>query len=256
MTASSYSFSDKKILYWKHYERISALSTVNHREVAHFSGHSADWWNLNGTYAPLHKMTAARMGYIKSALGGSVRGLSILDIGCGGGLVSEPLCRMGAKVTGIDADRSAIKIAKSHAGQQGLDITYIASAAEDLVAKEQKFDAVVALEILEHVDHPATFVKLCSQLVKPGGKIIFSTLNRTLKSYALGIVVAERILGWAPEGTHDWNKFIKPSELAHMAEQAGLTVEDACGLVYRPLSGDFVLHPHDLDLNFFIVVSV
>ncbi len=232
------------------------LSTVDPDEIAHFSSHSADWWDRYGTYAPLHKMGAARMSYIKDALGGSLSGRSILDIGCGGGLVCEPMARLGAKVTGIDADSNAIKVAKDHAASQGLNISYFCGAAESLVQEKKKFDVVTALEILEHVSSPIAFVDLCAQLVKPNGKVIFSTLNRTWKSYGLGIVVAERVLSWAPPNTHQWSKFIRPSELLKMIEGAGMKVDSACGLIYKPLQGEFALHPHDLDINYFMVATL
>jgi len=230
------------------------LRTVDPAEIQHFSVHAGDWWQRHGSYAPLHKMAPARMGYLKQVLG-PLKGLKTLDIGCGGGLVCEPLSRLGAKVTGIDADENAIHAAKSHAKDQGLTIDYRHGAAEDLVARGEQFDAVLALEILEHVSDPAVFVELCAQLAKPSGKIVFSTLNRTWKSYGLGIFMAERILNWAPEGTHDWNKFIKPSELARMGEKVGLTPLDASGLVYKPFEDRFVIDPHNLDINYFMVFT-
>lgn len=234
---------------------LKKISTIDYDEITHFSGYSADWWNVNGTYAPLHKMSAARISYIKQILNGKISGKSILDIGCGGGLVSEPLSRLGGHVTGIDADKGAIDIARDHALSQGLDISYICGAAEDLVAQNKKYDVVIALEILEHVSSPMTFIQMCGKLLKPGGVIIFSTLNRTWKSYALGIFVAERILSWAPPNTHHWNKFIKPSELSRMINMCDLETIDACGLVYKPLNGEFDLSPHDLDINFFMVAT-
>ena len=235
-------------------------STINTAEIAHFSKDSADWWNLDGAFAPLHRMTPARMRFLKDTIG-TLAGKTILDIGCGGGLISIPLARLGtnvgAKVTGIDADATAISVASAHAAQdaaqENLPITFINGAAEDLVDQGQKFDVVLALEIIEHVDHPDMFVDLCARLVKPDGIVVFSTLNRTAKSYALGIIAAERILGWVPKGTHSWKKFVKPSELARMASSAGLEVTTAKGLVYHPLRQDFFLSPHDLDVNYFLV---
>lgn len=229
-------------------------STVNQDEIAHFAQDSADWWNADGPFAPLHRMTPARIRFIKEAIG-TVKGKTILDIGCGGGLVSVPLCRLGAKVTGIDADATAISVAMQHAEAENLSINFINGAAEDLARQNKKFDVVLALEIIEHVDNPSLFIELCADLVKPDGLVIFSTLNRTWKSYALGIIAAERILGWVPIGTHDWKKFIKPSELAKMAGSAGLTLRDAKGMVYNPLKSEFSIHPHDLDLNYFLVAS-
>jgi len=234
--------------------RKTSQSTINAAEIAHFAKDSADWWNTEGAFAPLHRMTPARMRFIKDAIG-EVKNKTILDIGCGGGLISVPLSRLGGKVTGIDADKQAITVAKNHAKAEKLDIEFINGAAEDLVAAHKKYDVVMALEIIEHVDNPTLFVQLCADLVKPKGIVIFSTLNRTWKSYALGIIAAERILQWVPAGTHDWKKFIKPSELAKMAEQSGLFLRNAKGMVFNPLKNEFAIHPHDLDLNYFLVAS-
>ncbi len=235
------------------------LSTVNSAEIAHFAKDSAAWWDKDGPFAPLHRMTPARMTFIKAAIetatGGPVKGKTILDIGCGGGLVSIPLARLGGKVTAIDADRQAITTASAHATAEGTDVTFINGAAEDLVAQKKKFDVVMALEVIEHVDHPDSFIAMCTDLVKPDGIVIFSTLNRTWKSYAMGIIAAERLLGWVPVGTHDWKKFVKPSELARMAEDSGLFLRNAKGMIYNPLTAEFSIHPHDLDVNYFLVAS-
>lgn len=230
------------------------FSTINPSEIQHFAKDSTDWWNEDGAFAPLHRMTPARMRFLKDTID-EVKGKTILDIGCGGGLISTPLARLGAKVTGVDADSQAILIASKHAKAENLSINFIAGAAEDLVAQKQKYDVVLALEVIEHVENPSLFVELCAQLVKPDGIIIFSTLNRTWKSYALGIIVAEKILKWVPTGTHDWNKFIKPSELAKISESKGLFLRSAKGMVYTPLNAEFSIHPHDLDLNYFLVAS-
>lgn len=229
-------------------------TTIDPAEISHFSAHAREWWDVHGPYAPLHKMTPARIRFIKDNLPALGR-QSILDIGCGGGLVCEPLSRLGAHMTGLDADADAINIARAHAQEQDLNISYRHGAAETLAAEGAQFDSVLALEIIEHVSDPAVFVYLCAQLVKQGGRVIFSTLNRTWKSYALGIVVAERVINWAPQGTHDWKKFVKPSELAHLCTQSGLTVRAVSGLAYRPLHGDFVLAPHDLSINYFLVAE-
>lgn len=235
-------------------QKLKARSTVDPDEISHFTSHAADWWDVNGTYAPLHKMAAARMEFITKSFG-PLKGKTVLDIGCGGGLICEPLARLGGKITGVDADPKAIQVAREHSLHHGVPVTYKNAAAEDLVADGEKFDFLTALEILEHVSAPMSFVALCADLLKPGGKVVFSTLNRTWKSYGLGIFVAERILSWAPEGTHSWNKFIKPSELARIAECSDLKVIDACGLVYKPVSGSFELSPHDLDVNYFMVAE-
>jgi 2-polyprenyl-6-hydroxyphenyl methylase/3-demethylubiquinone-9 3-methyltransferase len=176
-------------------------------------------------------------------------GLSCLDIGCGGGLVCEPLARLGATVTGIDADENAIMTARHHANEYGMKIDYKVGSAEDL---KTRFDVVLALEVIEHVQDPARFVKTCASLAKPGGCVIFSTLNRTAKSFALGIVAAEYILNWVPRGTHDWKAFVRPSELSRYARAAGLAPEQITGLVFDPLAGSFKVSPDDVDVNYFL----
>lgn len=233
---------------------VRTLSTRDEHEIAHFAETSAQWWDMRGPYAPLHRMTPARMRFLTQTLG-DVRGKAILDVGCGGGLMCEPLARLGAKVTGIDADAQAIKTATTHAQAQELKIDYINGAAEDLVQRGRTFDVVMGLEIVEHVSNPRLFVELLAGLVRPGGVVVMSTLNRTWKSYALGIIAAERVLHWVPAGTHDWQKFLKPSELAQMAKENHLAVQQLMGLVYRPLTGDFDLAPHDLNVNYFLVAS-
>ena len=237
--------------------------TVDDTEIAHFAKDSAGWWNPDGPFKPLHWLTPARMEFIRGAVGfhyglpdearTPFKGLSVLDIGCGGGLACEPMARLGAKVTGVDADQSAITVARAHAADQNLEIDYVAGAAEDLGKKT--YDIVLALEVIEHVSDPQVFMSLCSKLLKPGGILIVSTLNRTWKSYALGIVAAEYILNWAPKGTHDWKKFIQPAELARMSRQQGLTVIDVCGMVYDPVKRDFFLKPQDVDINYFLVAK-
>lgn len=229
-------------------------STINHDEISRFAKDSADWWNEDGAFAPLHRMTPARMRFIKDTIG-TVKGKTILDIGCGGGLISTPLARLGAKVTGIDADAQAIAVAKDHAKAENLTVDFINGAAENLVAQKKKFDAVLALEIIEHVDNPDLFVALCAKLVKPDGLVIFSTLNRTGKSYAMGIIAAERLLKWVPQGTHNWHKFVKPSELAKLCDANELVLRNATGMVYHPLTREFSTHPHDLDVNYFLVAQ-
>lgn len=229
-------------------------STRDEKEIAHFAQDSRNWWDRDGPFSPLHRLTPARMRFLKGTIG-DMKGKSILDIGCGGGLTSEPLARLGAKVTAVDADKQAITVARAHAATQNLTIDYIAGAAEDLVSEGKKFDVVLALEIIEHVSDPRLFVELVTSLVKPGGIIIFSTLNRTWKSYALGIIAAERVIKWVPPGTHDWHKFVKPSELARLIEAQKFTLQRVMGLVYKPLSGAFTLEPHDLDVNYFLVAT-
>ncbi len=234
-------------------------SSVDQQEVNHFSKDAPRWWDESGPFKPLHRMGPARLGYIKAQICAHFgldsqsltpfKGLSIIDVGCGGGLVCEPLARMGADVTGADADSVAIEIAKEHSEQSGLDIAYLNAAAEEI---DQKFDVVLALEILEHVNDPAEFVEICSDLVKGGGMVIFSTLNRTPKSLALGVVAAEYILQWVPKGTHSWKKFIRPSELSRYCRNAKLKARNASGIVLNPLNGEFEICDEDVNVNYFL----
>lgn len=242
------------------------MGTVNQKEIDNFAKDSAHWWDVNGPFKPLHKLNATRLKYFKQQICAhfdrdvegfeSYNGLSMIDVGCGGGLVCEPLTRLGANVTGIDADAQAIDVAQTHATESGLKIDYQAKTTSDLVAENKKFDVVFALEIIEHVDNPEQFTQEVVKLCKPSGLVIFSTLNRNPKSFALGIVAAEYIMGWVPKGTHDWKKFIKPSELSKMLRNGGATPHDICGLRYNPLSKKFSLDKNDLDVNYFVTAKV
>jgi 2-polyprenyl-6-hydroxyphenyl methylase/3-demethylubiquinone-9 3-methyltransferase len=238
-------------------------TSVNPDEIGHFSKDSARWWDENGPFRPLHRLGSLRMRYIRDAIAvhygleadsglEPLKGFKILDVGCGGGLVCEPLARLGAAVTGIDADENAIRIAREHASGMGLAIDYRAQTAEDLLKKKQSFDAVLALEIVEHVTDRDFFIETCASLCKPGGLVIFSTLNRTPKSFALGIVAAEHILRWVPRGTHDWKKFVRPSELAAAARGARLVEKDVSGYGYNPLSGSFEMSDRFVAVNYFM----
>jgi 2-polyprenyl-6-hydroxyphenyl methylase / 3-demethylubiquinone-9 3-methyltransferase len=219
--------------------------SVNQEEVARFAALADQWWNPKGPYAPLHKLTPARVEYVRDRLAErfardvsnlkSLKGLNLLDVGCGGGILSEPLARLGASVTGIEPAAESIAAATTHAEQAGLEIAYRAASAEELLAEGLSFDAVIASEVIEHVDDPAGFVRTLSGLARPGGLVLISTLNRTLKSFALAIVGAEYVLRWIPAGTHDWQKFVTPDELTSFCKAAGLDVSDVTGMIFDPL---------------------
>lgn len=252
--------SDKKKTSHVTQER-ATRSTVNAAEIAQFDRLGEEWWDIKGPMAPLHALNPVRVDYIKEQIlahtgrapgKAPLKGLRIADIGCGGGLLAEALCRLGATVTGIDAGRENIAIATAHAKREGLDIDYRATTAEDVAAEGAQFDIVTALEIIEHVDDPELFVASCAKLVKKDGLLFFSTLNRTPKSFLLGIVAAEYVLRWLKPGTHSWKKFIKPSELSRLLRPCGFQVTDITGLIYHPLDGSFALDNRDLDVNYIL----
>jgi 2-polyprenyl-6-hydroxyphenyl methylase/3-demethylubiquinone-9 3-methyltransferase len=230
-------------------------SSVDAADVQKFEALGARWWDESGPMKPLHQMNPLRLRYIRdqaTALLGcdDLKDLKVLDVGCGGGILTEPLARQGAKVTGIDAGAENIAIAKTHAQKMELKIDYRATTAEDLAASGAQFDIVTALEIVEHVTDPSVFLTDCAKMVKPGGVMFVSTLNRTAKSFALGIVAAEYVLRLLPPGTHNWKKFMKPSEIAAPMEKAGMSIKDITGLVYNPLSGGFTLSRKRLGVNY------
>jgi 2-polyprenyl-6-hydroxyphenyl methylase/3-demethylubiquinone-9 3-methyltransferase len=235
-------------------------STLDRDEVAHFTKDAARWWDANGPFKPLHRITRERLTYIRDQLcqrfgrdktaAQSLNGLSVLDIGCGGGLVSEPLTRLGASVTGIDPGPENIEAARAHATGMGLEIDYRVATAEEIAASGVTYDAVLLLEVVEHVPDVPAFLKLITPMVKPGGILLLSTLNRTYKAYAFMIVAAELVLRWVPAGTHQWQRFVTPEELRAALRAAGLTPTDTTGLVYNPLSDEFSLS-RDTDVNYF-----
>lgn len=236
------------------------MTSIDPAEIAKFEAMAAEWWDPKGKFKPLHMMNPVRLDYIDTQIAvefGRDRrhlrpfeGLRILDIGCGGGLVSEPMARLGASVVGADAAEGNIAIASLHAQQQGLEIDYRATTAEALIDAGERFDIVLALEIVEHVADPTQFIATCRNLVRPGGLVITSTLNRTAKSFGAAIIGAEWIMRWLPKGTHEWNRFITPDELAGMASAAGLDVVDRCGMVFNPITWDWSLSPRDLSVNY------
>lgn len=234
--------------------------SVNDAEIAKFEAMAADWWNPSGKFKPLHQMNPCRLDYITAQIAMEhdrdlgrphpFDGLRLVDIGCGGGLLSEPMARLGATVTGVDASESTIPVAQIHAAQMGLTIDYRQTTAEVLAQEGKEFDVVLAMEIVEHVESPQAFIATLASLLAPGGLVIMSTLNRTPQSFAKAIIGAERILRWLPVGTHDWRKFVSPEELWTLLESAGLTPVDRKGFVYNPLSARWTLSANDLSVNY------
>ncbi|SLN57575.1 Ubiquinone biosynthesis O-methyltransferase [Roseivivax jejudonensis] len=235
-------------------------TSVDPREVAKFEAMAAEWWDPKGRAAPLHAMGPCRLDYVAAQIAGEfgrdldaadpLAGLSVLDIGCGGGLMSEPMARLGAHVTGIDAGAANIAAARTHAEAQELTIDYRAGTAEALSEGEARFDTVLAMEIVEHVPDPDAFVATAARLVAPGGLLIVSTVNRTARAFAAVIVGAEWVLRWLPRGTHDWNRFIRPDELEGMMTAGGLSPVDRKGMVPDLAKGGFRLSDRDLAVNY------
>jgi 2-polyprenyl-6-hydroxyphenyl methylase/3-demethylubiquinone-9 3-methyltransferase len=223
----------------------SASSTVDPGEVARFERMAARWWDANGPMRALHKLNPVRLAYIRDAacrtFGRDPRtpyplsGLTVLDVGCGGGILSEPLARLGATVTGLDPASGNIAVAKLHAERGGLTIDYRGETVEAVAAGGERFDMVIAMEVIEHVTDVEVFIEACCRALTPGGLLGLSTINRTMRAFALAIVGAEYVLGWLPRGTHEWDKFVTPDELEAAVERAGLSVSDVTGVVYNPL---------------------
>lgn len=243
----------------------ASISTIDPAEIEKFSRMADEWWDPRGKFRPLHQLNPVRIAYVRQHLCAhfgkdtnslkALEGLKILDVGCGGGLVSEPLARMGATLTGIDAAERNIQIASLHAQQQHVTVDYRCTSAEALAATGAQYDAICALEIVEHVADVPAFMQALSTLLKPGGLLFLSTLNRTTKSYLMAIVGAEYVLRWLPPGTHEWKKFLRPSELQQHISHAGLSLMEQRGLVLKPLSGEWALHNHDLDVNYLQVAT-
>ncbi|MBP5856390.1 bifunctional 2-polyprenyl-6-hydroxyphenol methylase/3-demethylubiquinol 3-O-methyltransferase UbiG [Marivibrio halodurans] len=238
----------------------AAAGSIDAGEVEKFARIARQWWDPEGDFRPLHRLNPLRLTFLRDHLvtrfgrdPGSLTplsGLRILDVGCGGGLVTEPLARMGADVVGLDATEESIAVARLHAEETGLAIDYRHDTAEALAAAGERFDAVLALEVVEHVNDPAAFIRTCASMVRPGGAMGLSTLNRSPKGFLLGVVAAEYVMRWLPRGTHDWRKFVKPSELAAMLRAGGLTLSDLKGLTYDPVKDAFRLDARDLAVNY------
>lgn len=235
-------------------------TTVDASEIAKFEAMAAEWWDLDGKFKPLHMMNPVRLDYITQQiaaeflrnLGGPrpFDGLRILDIGCGGGLLCEPMARLGATVVGADAAERNIPVAQVHAEQSGLDIDYRHTTAEALADAGEQFDAVLNMEVVEHVADPSNYLAACHALLNPGGIQICSTINRNPKSFAVAIIGAEVVMRWLPRGTHDWTKFITPDELDALLRKARLEPLDAKGFVFNPLSWSWSISDRDLSVNY------
>ena len=227
------------------------MSNVDQQEIAKFEALAHRWWDRNSEFKPLHDINPLRANYIDEY--SPVAGAKLIDVGCGGGILSEAMAQRGAIVTGIDMGEAPLSVAKLHRLESGLDIDYRKCTAEQL-AEEQAgtYDIVACLEMLEHVPDPASVVKACADLCKPGGHLYFSTINRNPKSYLFSIIGAEYLLNLLPKGTHDYNKFIKPSELAAAAREAGLTMNNMTGMTYNPITKRYKLNPSDVDVNYLI----
>ena len=242
----------------------AAKSSIDPAEVERFSRIAAEWWDPKGKFAPLHKFNPTRLAFIRDqALHRFGRdetarrpfeGLRLLDIGCGGGLLSEPMSRLGFAVTGVDASERNIGTASAHAAETGVAVDYRCSTAEALLAAGETFDLILNMEVIEHVADPGQFLRDCAAMLKPGGLMIVATLNRTLKAFALAKVGAEYVLRWLPAGTHDWSKFLKPEELRGFLAGTAVTVDGPYGVVFDPLSARWS-QSHDADVNYMMTVA-
>jgi 2-polyprenyl-6-hydroxyphenyl methylase/3-demethylubiquinone-9 3-methyltransferase len=239
-------------------------TTIDEAEIARFSALAETWWDPRGKMAVLHKFNPVRLAYVRDAACrrferdakqlDCLKGLRILDIGCGGGILSEPLARLGARMVGADPAEKNIAVAKLHAEQSGLAVDYRATTAEALADAGERFDIVLAMEVVEHVADVTLFVTRCAEMVKPGGLMIAATINRTLKSFALAIVGAEYVLRWLPRGTHSWDKFVTPDELEIAMERAGLRTTDERGVIYNLLADRWELST-DTDVNYMVLAQ-
>ncbi len=238
-------------------------TSIDPQEVAKFSAMAAEWWDPHGKFRPLHQFNPVRLNFIRETvcthfgLDDKARepfeGLRFLDIGCGGGLLSEPMCRLGAQMTSVDASKANIKTASVHAGEQGLDIDYRHGAAENLLQdKDNQFDVILNMEVIEHTANPTEFLTTCAAMLRPGGLMIIATINRTPKARLLAITMAERVLRWLPRGTHDYDKLVQPQEIRGPLAKAGLDIEGPIGVSYNPLTGIWRLS-NDSAVNYMMI---
>ena len=238
----------------------NAQTTVDPAEIAKFEAMAAEWWDVNGKFKPLHMLNPCRLDYITRQIAAEFgrdlaqdapfEGLRILDIGCGGGLLCEPMARLGATIVGADAAERNIPVAKVHAEQAGLDIDYRFTTAEAMAEAGEQFDVVLNMEVVEHVADPLAYLTACQQLLRPGGLQVCSTLNRNPKSYLVAIIGAEHIMRWLPKGTHEWSKFITPDELFELLSASGMTPVDRKGFVFSPVSWSWSISEKDLSVNY------
>jgi len=243
---------------------MTETSSIDAAEVAKFSALAEEWWDPNGKFAPLHKFNPVRLGFIRDTAAAhfgrdpkSLRpfeGLTLLDIGCGGGLLSEPMARMGFAVTGADASERNVGTAAAHAAASGVAVKYRATSAEALLSEGLSYDVVLNMEVVEHVADLDAYLKACAGLIRPGGLMFVATLNKTLKALALAKIGAEYVLGWLPRGTHDWNRFVEPAKLRGMLEESDLNILKTQGVAFDPLAWDWRLSS-DVDVNYMMVAS-
>ena len=241
-----------------------AVRTIDSTEIAKFNAMAEAWWDPHGDFKPLHQLNPTRIAFLRDAAArhfgrvasedAPLEGLSRCEIGCGGGLLTEPMRRLGAEVTGVDPSHRTVGIARAHAEKSGLKITYLQCAAEDMVDREERFDIVLAMEVIEHVTDVGAFLSRCAAMVKPGGMMVVSTLNRNWKSFALAIVGAEYVLRWLPRGTHQWDKFVTPDELAQHLAHSKFAITEQAGVVYNPLADRWSISS-DMDVNYMVVAE-
>lgn len=241
-----------------------AQTTIDRHEVERFSAMAQEWWDPKGKFKPLHKFNPVRLAYIRDQVAAHyerdsrapkpLAGLRVLDIGCGGGLLSEPMARMGAEVVGADASETNIEVARIHAAQSGVSVDYRAETAEALAEAGERFDVVLNMEVVEHVADVDLFISSCASMVKPGGLMFVATINRTLKAAALAIIGAEYVLRWLPRGTHQYEKLVRPEELERPLSAAGMLVIGRTGVFYSPLTDRWALS-RDMDVNYMLLAG-